>query len=147
MQYFVMFLPYACLLSNTSHHRFRLGDGAKPALSEPVAGGVGNALLGGGGSGPVGGGALAGRPALWIGSLVFMLVFMLETLLCRMDELDVRGGNRGLPLGSIALAGSGMLSLLLKPRRFVREYCPLFIGVSSVSSDRCCKDRGGGGDL
>jgi hypothetical protein len=103
---------------------------------------VGKALFGGGGSGPVGGGALAGRPALWIGSLAFML----EALLCSIDELEVRGGNSGLPLDSIALAGSGMLSLLLKPRRFVRGYCP-FAGISSVSSERCCRDRGGGGDL
>jgi hypothetical protein len=134
-----------CMPTHTLHaadHRFLLGDGAKPALIDPVAGGVGKALFGGGGSGPVGGGARAGRPTPWIGNLVFML----EELLCRMDELEVRGGKSGLLLGSIAEAGSGMLSLLLKPRRFEREYCP-FAGVSSVSSERCCRERGGGGDL
>jgi hypothetical protein len=66
-------------------------------------------------------------------------------LLCRIEELDVRGGKSGLPLGSMALAGSGMLSLLLKPRRLDRAYWPL-TGVSSVSKERCCKDKGGGGD-
>ena len=42
-------------------HLFLLGDGAKPALIDPVTGGVGRALFGGGGNGPVGGGALAGK--------------------------------------------------------------------------------------
>lgn len=133
--------PYA-YLHNPFHHRFLLGDGANPALIDPDGGGVGRALLGGGGSGPVGGGALAGKPALFRGNLGFML----ELLLCRIDELDVRGGNSGLLLDSIVLAGSGMLSLLLNSGRLVREYCP-FAGLSSLSRDRCCKDNGGCGDF
>jgi hypothetical protein len=72
--------------------------------------------------------------------------------LCNPLVLLVLGGNIGLDDGSIADIGSGMLSLLIllmsirlaNPSLFVRETGPL--GASCVSSERCCRDSGGGGE-
>lgn len=66
--------------------------------------------------------------------------------------LLVLGGNIGLDDGSIADMGSGMLSrlillmsiLLANPSLLVRETGPL--GASCVSRERCCRERGGGGE-
>lgn len=97
--------------------------------SEGIAG---RSFVGGGGSGPVGGGCRTGSDAFCPPSRTELLLL-------------VRGGNMGLLVGSIADAGSGMLSLLLNPRRLDRGPVPL--GASPVSSERCCNERGGGGDL
>lgn len=50
----------------------------------------------------------------------------------------------GRPIGSMAEAGSGILSLLSKFSRFERLY---EFGSSCVSNDKCCRDNGGGGDF
>ena len=99
------------------------------------AGGTGKSFIGGGGRGPLGGGGRMESAGL---DNVFLLLSV-ETLLL------VLGGNIGRCVGSIAEAGSGMLSRSLKPRRLARLERPL--GESRVSSERCCKDNGGGGDL
>ena len=83
---------------------------------------AGRSLVGGGGSGPIGGGCLIGNEALPAPNLIELLLL-------------VRGGNMGLWEGSIADAGSGILSRLLNPRRLERETLPL--GASCVSSERC----------
>jgi hypothetical protein len=58
--------------------------------------------------------------------------------------LLVLGGNIGRDEGSIAEAGSGMLSRSVNPSRFDRDIEPL--GASRVSKERCCSERGGGGE-
>jgi hypothetical protein len=104
-----------------------------PALFN--AGGAGKSFIGGAGKGPVGGGWRAESAGLVNGFLPFILLPLLLVL----------GGNIGLWDGSIADAGSGMLSRSLYPRRFARG--PIPFGGSLVSRDRCCRDNGGGGDL
>lgn len=99
------------------------------------AGGTGKSFNGGGGSGPLGGG---GRTE-WAGLDSGFLLFSSEPLLL------VLGGNIGRCVGSIAEAGSGILSRSLKAKRLERLARPL--GESLVSNERCCKDNGGGGDL
>lgn len=75
------------------------------------------------GNGPDGGGYLDGRPALnGPTSLELWMLLLLDTL----------GGNIGL-LGSMAEAGSGMLSLGSNPLIAL----PVLCGISSVSSDKC----------
>ena len=97
---------------------------------------AGRSLDGGGGNGPVGGGALDGKPEFCTG----VLLFAIDVLLL------VRGGKKGLWVGSIAEAGSGILSRLPNPRRFALEVLPG--GTTSlVSSDKCCNEIGGGGDF
>ena len=87
--------------------------------------------IGGVGRGPVGGGALMGR--VDVGN---PRVPIWELLL-------VRGGKKGRAVGSMAVAGSGMLSRLPNSRRFDLLTCPL--GASCVSNDKCCSDNGGAG--
>ena len=92
---------------------------------------AGKSFVGGGGSGPIGGGCLLGNVLLPGPNLIELLLL-------------VRGGNIGLCVFSIADAGSGILSRLLKPRRLDRGTLPL--RASCVSSERCCNESGGGGD-
>jgi hypothetical protein len=73
-----------------------------------------------------------------MGRLAFPEPNLVELLLL------VRGGNIGRLVGSIADAGSGMLSRELNPRRLDRAMVPL--GESWVSSERCWRESGGGGD-
>lgn len=99
------------------------------------AGGAGRSFIGGGGKGPLGGGGRTDS-----GGLASGFLFPTKELL-----LLVLGGNIGRCDGSIAEAGSGILSRSLKPSRFARLEIPF--GGSRVSSDKCCNERGGGGDL
>jgi len=100
-----------------------------------MLGGVGKSFIGGGGKGPLGGGALIGSADVCNGALECIMVLLLLVL----------GGNIGRAEGSMAEAGSGILSLWLNPNRLGYELFPL--GASCVSNDRCCNDKGGGGDL
>jgi hypothetical protein len=60
--------------------------------------------------------------------------------------LLVRGGNIGRPDGSIAEAGSGILSRLLRlGKRLAR--CVVSLTPSFVSRDRCCREIPTGGDF
>jgi hypothetical protein len=102
----------------------------RPGL--PYIGGVGKSLCGGVGSGPDGGGYRDGTPPLNGPASLELGMLLL---------LDTRGGNIGL-LGSMADAGSGMLSLGSNPL-MAR---PVLGIMSSVSSDKCWSDKGGGGD-
>lgn len=98
-------------------------------------GGAGRSFIGGGGKGPLGGGGRTDSGGLARGFLLFTKELLLLVL----------GGNIGRCEGSIAEAGSGMLSRSLKASRLARLGNPL--RGSRVSSDKCCSDRGGGGDL
>lgn len=51
----------------------------------------------------------------------------------------------GLDAGSMAEAGSGMLSRLLKPSLLLREPCELGMSLSGVSRLKCSRLSGGGG--
>ncbi len=104
-----------------------------PALF--MDGGTGRSFMGGAGRGPVGGGCRTESGGLARG----FRLFIMEPLLL------VLGGNIGRCEASMADAGSGMLSRSLYPERLAREPPPL--RGSLVSRERCCKDRGGGGDF
>lgn len=79
--------------------------------------------IGGGGSGPCGGGAvLIGRFAVCDRAL-------------RAEELDVRGGNIGREEGSTADMGS----------KAARDADLVPLGISLVSRERCSSDKVGGG--
>ena len=117
------------------HYRCRLG------LTIPSA--TGSLPPGGSGKGPVGGGGLIGSAPLWNDCPNRALWSPLLVDL---------GGNIGRDDGSIADIGSGMLSLLMllmsillaNPSLCVRETGPF--GASCVSSERCCRESGGGGE-
>jgi len=116
-------------MTSNPDYRFRRGL-TSPGL--PYIGGVGRSLCGGVGNDPAGGGYREGKVALnGPTSLEPGMLLLLETL----------GGNIGL-LGSMAEAGSGMLSRGSNPR----TARPVLFGMSSVSSDKCWSDNGGGGD-
>jgi len=116
------------IVSN-AYHLFLRGL-TSPAL--PYIGGVGRSLCGGVGNGPDGGGYRdVGPPLNGPTSLELGILLLLDTL----------GGNIGL-LGSMAEAGSGMLSLGSNPL----TARPVLSGISSVSSDKCCSESGGGGE-